>query len=240
MKLKFSKGNAKLDKTVWHFSLPAGRTCPGANECRSMAVEINGSRFIQDGPETKFRCFAASQEVLFTNTYKARAHNLEALKGKSSAEMAEIINDSLPKKAKIIRIHVSGDFFSQAYFDAWTTVARANPSRLFYAYTKSLKFWVMALPYIPVNFVLTASVGGKFDKLIDIWNLRYAKVVYSEQEAANLGLQIDHDDTLAMTPAGNFALLIHGVQPAKSEAAKAVSALKKLGKGGYSKKKVTV
>ena len=63
-KLKFGKGNAKLDKRVVTVRLPAGKTCPGANECKSMAVESNGTRSIKDGPKTVFRCFAASQEVL--------------------------------------------------------------------------------------------------------------------------------------------------------------------------------
>jgi len=239
--LKFSKGNAKLDKLVHTFSLPAGKTCPGALDCKSMAIESNGNRTIKDGPHTKFRCFAASQEVLYTNTYESRLFNLNSLKacGKGQSgqnKMTKLILSSLPKKAKYIRIHVSGDFFAQSYFNAWLCVAVANPRILFYAYTKSLQFWVTKLGFIPSNFVLTASVGGKHDRMITTHRLRSARVVYTESEAANFGLSIDHDDSLAMTNSGDFALLLHGSQPAQSEAAKAWSKLRKAGKSGYNSK----
>lgn len=238
-KLKFGKGNAKLDKHVVTFSLPAGKTCPGANECKSMAVELNGKRHIVDGKFTKFRCFAASQEVLYTNTYKARLHNLNLIKSviRSVPKTTELILTSLPKSLNYLRDHVSGDFFSQNYFDAWMEVARSRPEVLFYAYTKSLPFWVARLDAIPDNFVLTASVGGKHDHLIDQYNLRSARVVYSEAEAKGLGLSIDHDDSLAMTHGPSFALLLHGTQPEGSEAAQAWTKLRLTGKSGYSSKK---
>lgn len=240
-KLKFGKGNAKLDSRVATFSLPAGKTCPGANECKSMAIEKDGKRTIKDGPRTVFRCFAATQEVLYTNTFAARAHNLSLLKAcgkgqKGQTAMTKLIQRSLPKKAKWVRVHVSGDFYSQAYFNAWLCVTVANPKVLFYAYTKSLPFWVNKLGWIPDNFVLTASVGGKHDLLIHAHQLRYAKVVYSEDEAKNLGLKIDHDDLLAMKHGPSFALLIHGAQPAGSESAKVWTKLRKAGKAGYSGK----
>ena len=55
-----------------------------------------------------------------------------------------------------------------------------------------------------------------------------------------MGLEIDHDDSHAARPDlrhQSFALLIHGVQPKGSEAAKAVVKLK--GKGSYNRKRVT-
>ena len=60
--------------------------------------------------------------------------------------------------------------------------------------------------------------------------LRSVKVVFSEAEAAKLGLEIDDDDTHASDPTkrdNDFALLIHGVQPKGSEAAVALRAIKK-------------
>ena len=42
-------------------------------------------------------------------------------------------------------------------------------------------------------------------------------------------LPIDHDDSHAATVGGSFALLLHGVQPAGSEAAEAKKKLGKLG-----------
>jgi hypothetical protein len=132
---------------------------------------------------------------------------------------------SLPKKAKIIRIHVSGDFFNQKYFNAWARIANNNPHILFYAYTKSLKYWIdYALP-IPNNLKLTASWDNSNSYVITMKNLKYAKVVFSEEEAAELGLEIDHDDSHAYGGDKSFALLIHGTQPSGSMAAKAKNKL---------------
>lgn len=235
--LKFGKGNAKLDKKIATFSLPAGWTCPGAKECKSKTHNVNGSLKIRDGKDTKFRCFSASTEVLYRNTWVSRQHNLKLLKrhSRSPNRMAALIHNSIPKNTTHIRLHVSGDFFSQTYFDAWIKVAERNPHIVMYAYTKSIPFWLNRHARIPQNLILTASFGSKYDELIEKHGLKCARVVFSEAEAAALGLPIDHDDSHAMAPTGNFALLLHGVQPLGSEAAKAKAALGS--KGSYSRNK---
>lgn len=136
---------------------------------------------------------------------------------------------------KFVRIGVSGDFFSQDYFNAWVEVAKRHPDIIFYAYTKSIKFW-LAADSIPSNFKLTASYGGESDALIDQANLVSAKVVFSEDEAKQLGLEIDHDDSKAIKNEKSFALLLHGGQPAGSEASKAWQKIKTT-VGGYSPNK---
>jgi hypothetical protein len=78
-----------------------------------------------------------------------------------------------------------------------------------------------------------ASRGGRFDHLITELGLRNVRVVFSEEEAQALGLPLDHDDTFAWKHNENFALLLHGTQPAKTPAAQALVALRKQGKGGY-------
>lgn len=232
--LKFGRGNAKLGKNVWTFSLPAGHACPFAHLCLSKADKETGK--IKDGPHTEFRCFSASTEAVFPSVRRQRWHNFEQLRGLTMERMYSLIFLSLPKKAKIVRIHVSGDFFSLAYFLAWCRVARENPDILFYAYTKSLAHWVKCMADIPPNLVLTASRGGTQDDLIAKHGLREARVVYSVEEAETLGYEIDHDDSHAMSNGPSFALLIHGVQPAGSKAASAMRALD--GLGSYSRKGV--
>ena len=72
--LKFSKANAKTAKLalvpslakylangrkVYSLDLLSGFYCPFAKECLSKAVvEADGSRHIEDGEHTKFRCFS--------------------------------------------------------------------------------------------------------------------------------------------------------------------------------------
>jgi hypothetical protein len=194
---------------------------------------------LRDGKDTLFRCFSASQEALLPNVYRRRKHNYDTLRGLSLEDMIHRLNTDLPEDAGILRWHVGGDFFNSDYFFAAINVAMMNPDKLFYAYTKSLRYWIQYREYTDQldNFVLTASRGGREDHLIDQHELRESIVVFSEEEAEARGLEIDHDDSHAAVPSwlnNDFALLVHGVQPAGSEAARALSALK--GKGSYGKK----
>jgi hypothetical protein len=134
--------------------------------------------------------------------------------------MAKLILESLPVDASLVRIHISGDFFSQAYFDAWLMVARLKPNTTFYAYTKSVNYWIARSGLIPDNFKLNASLGGRFDEYAEAHNLKTARIVLSEDEAANLGLEIDHDDSHAWKQEASFALLVHGTQSPGSAASK--------------------
>ncbi|MEK9769538.1 MAG: hypothetical protein VW683_11505 [Betaproteobacteria bacterium] len=254
--LSFSKANAKLDqlhdvdelqywlqdrRKVYSFDLISGWSCPQAKDCLSKVVQIGDKRKIQDGKDCQFRCFSASQEATFPNVYKKRKHNFDYMKSCSwSDEMVNEIVSAMPKNLGICRIHVAGDFFNQKYFRAWRQVARICPDRLFYAYTKSLSWWVEDRDSLPENFVLTASRGGRQDHLIDQYNLRESKVVFSEAEAEALGYEIDHTDEHAAIPEirdESFALLIHGQQPKGSKASEAIKELKANNvKYSYSKK----
>ena len=106
------------------------------------------------------------------------------------------------------------------------------------AYTKSLHFLDsldcrnLANGIILPNFLITASIGGKYDNLIPKLNIRTARVVFSEAAAGSLPL--DHTDEYASTPGGNFALLLHGIQPPKTEASAAWQKIKHT-IGGYRK-----
>jgi len=254
--LKFSKANAKLDqlhdvdelqywlqdrRKVYSFDLISGWSCPQAKDCLSKVVQIADKRKIKDGKDCQFRCFSASQEATFPSAYNKRKANFDGLKfRKSSYDMACAIADAMPANLGICRIHVAGDFFNQKYFRAWHLVAEWFPERLFYAYTKSLNFWVEDREHLPQNMVLTASRGGRLDHMIDEHNLRESVVVYSEQQADDLGLVIDHDDSHAAIPCNrynSFALLIHGQQPKGSKASEAIKELKANNvKYSYSKK----
>lgn len=239
--LTFGNGNAKLDAAIFTFSLPAGYCCPFAKDCLSKADPATGR--ITDGTDTKYRCFSASTEAR-RSVRNARWHNANALRAcNSMEEMAALILDSLSPFAGYVRVHVSGDFISQSYFDAWLEVARQRPRTVFYWYTKCIRYWVARLPLVGdgrtpgalTNVVPTASRGGRNDDLIDAHDLRSAAVVLGEGEAAMLGLELDYDDSHAFRHGPDYALLIHGTQPAGTPAAKAVSALRAQGLHGYGK-----
>jgi hypothetical protein len=244
--LHFSKGNAKLTKRLV-FSLPAGRTCPGANICKAfVGIDSNtGKRSIIDGKDMLFRCFAASSEVQYDAVYTNRKENLDLIVAALQAGTAvDLINASIQqnrsKGITLVRIHESGDFFSAAYLDAWLQVALLNPDLKFYCYSKSLQlFYLLKLP---INFYLTASKGGKWDDLIDAGYFpRYSVVVKNDVEAETLGLEVDHDDSHCFGDKP-FALLVHGTQPKGSDMGKAIRQRRVEGKhAGYnSKNRVSV
>lgn len=226
--LSFSLNNAKLAGTkTAAFSLPAGYTCPGAKDC--LAWFDRKTNKLMDGKHQKFRCFAASLEAAFKNVAISVDRNHNMLKAAATVEgMVALITRSLPGAYYAnIRVHADGDFFSSDYFLAWMEVARKHPERMFYAYTKNLPVWVKYRKLVPPNFALTASVGGKWDHLIEKHSLRSAVVVYHPEDAAKLGLEIDHDDSLARDPDHpSYALLLHGVQAAGGESAAAIRRMK--------------
>jgi len=254
--LKFSPQNAKtrnltkvpalqqyLDgkRKIYSLDLPSGKTCPGAKDCKSMAVKTPDGWRIKDGPDCQFRCFSATQEIVFPAVRKARQHNLDTLNsaGRSVRKILALLGDSLPSNAGVVRLHVGGDFYSLPYFLAMANFTHANPKVLFYCYTKSLTYLTaidtidLSKGIIYPNFLATGSYGGKFDHLIPNLMIRTARVVYSES-AAN-GLPIDHNDSHAATPGSHFALYLHGTQPAGTTASKALQVLRKAGKGSYAR-----
>ena len=225
--LKWSKGNAK--KNYYSFSLPAGKSCPSAFNCLAFVEIVDDKRIIKDSKFAEFRCYSASDEVRHTNVYNQRKHNFDLLKScKTVDEIYNLLDASIPKiKFSPFRVHDSGDFFNQMYFDAWLKIAVNNPDCLYYAYTKSLNYWVERLDKIPNNFKLVASYGGRHDHLIKKHNLISAIVVNHPSKAEELNLKIDHDDSLAIKNNENFALLLHGVQPKNSKSSKALSRMRR-------------
>lgn len=233
---KLKKMAAELGGRFYSFATLAGVDCPFAKTCKAWAAELvgplppkaivpkNGSWRLYRGEHSELTCFAASQEVRNPAIRKQRQHNqqIHLLGGRGVKAVYDVIARSLPSDAKLVRVHVSGEFKTLAYFDAWLQIARDNPSCKFYAYTKSLPFWIKRMGEMPDNFILTASYGGTHDELIAKHNLRSAIVVNDESEAENLGLPIDHDDSHAANRGGNFALLVHGPQAAGSERAKII------------------
>jgi hypothetical protein len=249
--LKFSTGNAKLGKRLI-FSLPAGYTCPAAGVCKTFADRVTGQ--ITDLPQLNgtdaddYRCFAAMSETR-PNVRDARWYNWDLLKetmyttNNQVGAMTGLIELSIAAQAELdlCRVHESGDFWTELYMRAWLNAARNHSNRKFYAYTKSLGMWLNLKNEIPSNFYLTASVGGTLDSLIpgnmDTF-VRVAYVVYTEEQAAELDLEIDHDDEHCFGDKP-FALLVHGSQRAGSLASQALAQRKKAGMwAGYHKVKV--
>jgi hypothetical protein len=191
--MKFVKNTKYYTGTVYEWNLPTGHTCPFALECL-VKVDRETGKF--ENKSNAYRCYAASPER-FPAVRNHRWANYEYVR-KSNKPV-------LPKDCKAVRIHAAGDFFNQAYFDMWIEIAKENPDVEFWAYTKSLKYWVNRINQIPANLVLTASAGGRNDELIDQYKLKHVQVVKDETLApAEL---VDTNDDLARIPELNFYLI---------------------------------
>ncbi len=122
--MKFSKRKTFYPFPVYEFNLPAGHSCPFANGCK-VTVERNTGKFTRHGKE--FYCYASKAER-FPAVRENRWKNFDDVKAGE-----QII---LPNGATHVRIHGSGDFFSQDYFDSWLSVCDQNPGAIFWAFMR--------------------------------------------------------------------------------------------------------
>ena len=191
---KFVKKKTYYTGEVYEFNLPTGTTCPFALECKVVVDRMTGKFDVTKGA---YRCYASSSER-FPAVRNHRHNNFDFVKNGGVP--------TIPKDCKAIRIHSSGDFFNQSYFDMWLQLAKENPTIEFWAYTKSIIYWVKRINDIPSNLILTASYGGRADDLIEENNLKNVKV-YSDVLDVPTDRSVDKNDDLARTPIINFALL---------------------------------
>ena len=190
----YVKNTSYYTGEVYEFNLPTGWSCPFAKECL-VKVDKNTGKF--DIKADRYKCYAAYSER-YPAVRKHRWNNLKSVfENKTIPE--------LPVGAKSIRIHASGDFFNQEYFDLWLEFCNKHPEVEFWAFTKSVGYWVARIGEIPSNLVLTASYGGRQDALIYKHSLKHCIVVKTRREAK--GLPIDTNDDYARLKDVNFALL---------------------------------
>lgn len=212
--VKFSYHNSKmwelakylgLKKTeVVAFDLPAGYTCPKANICLTYA-DKNDGKIKRVG---RVQCYASKAESQHPNVRLFRWNNFTELK--HSDNMVELLNNSIPEKAKIIRIHSSGDFFSFDYFMAWRELAILHPEKVFFGYTKILDYCKIDLPD---NFTLQYSFGSKDDGLLtsDIPTCYVAEYdnQYPEYKVVCSEKSLGYEDYLAIRNHESFVIGMH-------------------------------
>jgi len=195
LKQKWIYKKTYYPRPTWEWNLPAGHSCPFAKDCKIKVDRVTG-KF--DNIGNGYRCYAAIAER-FPGVRNMRWNNFEFVLFGGEIEV--------PKKAKYIRIHSSGDFYNEEYFLKWIDICNRHPDKIFWAFTKSVRYWVKHRDKIPANLTMTASIGGLEDKLVLEHNLKYSLLVKSIEVAEKRELPIDNDDTLAMAGDYSFALL---------------------------------
>ncbi|WP_187313552.1 GP88 family protein [Actinosynnema mirum] len=135
--------------------LPDGRTyltCPTAGVCAGVCYARHGTY--------RFPQVLAKHE-------RNLARVLDDLPQWESDILAELAHERF-RGGKALRVHDSGDYFSDAYLSAWLRIARAVPDVLFYSYTKEVsRFRRLVEPDPPANFRWVYSYGGREDHLLD-------------------------------------------------------------------------
>lgn len=116
------KGNSKLGKIV-NFSLPPIKSCPNCKYCVQKDIGLE--------------CYAIKPYRQYKTVRDCWNNNHKQSKRKSFVK--DICNELSKLEPKLVRIHVSGDFYSQTYLNKWFDICKSFPKTSFLAFTKSFK-----------------------------------------------------------------------------------------------------
>lgn len=192
---------------IWNWTLPAWvvelsdgskfNACPNAGACKDLCYARNGTYLF---PQVK-AAHLRNLEATLNDLPGWEAAMISELKGKKfrptgKPRMPELIplvdpwmQRWLSDGGQAIRIHDSGDFYSDEYLRAWIRIADATPDVLFYAYTKEVSRLRAHEDLAPWNFRWLYSLGGQEDHLIDKDQDRHADVFTSKESMEELGYQ---------------------------------------------------
>ena len=111
------RGNQKLGPLIYNFSLPAFETCPG---CTAACAAV---------------CYARDGFYTIPSTKTSLWKNYEASMKRTFAH--EVIAQIRKQKARLVRIHPAGDFYSNDYIKKWQYIAKRCGGTTFYVYTRA-------------------------------------------------------------------------------------------------------
>ena len=136
-------GNAKLGKHQVMFNIPAtteicGQICKG--------------------------CYAEREQRRFPSVLQVRTDRYLASLSPSFVSQITAELTAMRNPPKYVRIHASGEFYSQPYLDKWVQIATAFPSITFYAFTKMLsKLDFTTLMSLPNVVIINSLPNGKIN-----------------------------------------------------------------------------
>ena len=194
MTLLKSNTELRADR-VWNWTLPAWyvrlddkifKTCPNAGVCAQLCYARNGTyqfRQVKEAHQRNLELVVNESEKFMESMAIELSSKRFKPTGVARSYTGELVDDEwavnwLNSGGAAIRIHDSGDFFADWYFELWLTLALLFPKILFYAYTKEVS---MVKAYllrgeVPDNFRIIFSKGGLQDELIDDSTDRHADV----------------------------------------------------------------
>jgi len=194
--------NSKIKKSkvrTFNFGIPAYSSTTGLKTCPNAGACAKG-------------CYALAGAYRFSNVARAFEERLQATQAPSfETDMIQAIKKA---KAERVRIHDSGDFYSEAYLNRWYRIMRALPNVQFYAYTKMVNMLKAYEDVQPRNFTVVFSFGGTEDKLIDIERDRHSLVFDSIEQLKACGYvdTSETDDAAADKSIRRIGLVYHGTK----------------------------
>ena len=191
-----TSSNSKLKRDgIWAFSIPAYKSesgkviCLGALDCL-------------------FGCYARGGFFLMPSVRKAYERNLKITQSKDFVGL--MLREIKVKRAKIVRIHASGDFYSKGYLASWLKIIAQCPETKFYAYTKMIPLFKGLGFSLPENFTVIFSEGGKWDAMISAHD-RHARVFQNRKDMIAAGYQdTTTNDINAIGNNPKIGLVYHG------------------------------
>ena len=191
---KLKKTSLENNKRVLNFSLPAYKTetgktvCPFAKDC------------------IKY-CYAQKGNYRFPSVQKGLNKRYKLTK---TPDFVPMMNATITlERPTHIRIHDSGDFYSVEYLNKWIQIAKDNKSVIFYAYTKSIKFFINGLK-LPKNLKIIFSEGSKTDNLINTKKHRHARIFKDITTLLSAGyIDASNNDLKAITKNKKVGLVYH-------------------------------
>tara|TARA_R110002020_G_C16197381_1_gene765990 strand:+ start:113 stop:712 length:600 start_codon:yes stop_codon:yes gene_type:complete len=199
--MKLLTQNAKLKKTsiennmrVLNFSLPAYKTITGKTVCP----------FAKDC--IKY-CYAQKGNYKYPSVIKGLNNRYEL--SKTDEFIPKMNATIILERPTHVRIHDSGDFYSPEYLNKWVQIANDNKEVIFYAYTKSIKFFIDGLK-LPKNLKIIFSEGSKTDNLINTSKHRHARIFKSKELLQAAGyINASDNDLKAITDNKRVGLVYH-------------------------------
>lgn len=207
---------------IWNWTLPAWvvrdsqgkaiNVCPQAGACVKVCYARNGTynfplvkaahlRNLEFARNDLNGWTTAMLDELGKKKYRPKGSPI--LPDLDRSHLSPAISALLDSGAACIRIHDSGDFFSEEYLLAWLAIASHTPDVLFYCYTKEVSLFKKVVePAPPANFLWCFSMGGKQDHLVDKERDYHADVFPDEDaiEAAGYYSQEAHDLLCVVAP----------------------------------------
>jgi hypothetical protein len=142
-----SPENSKLGPWIHSWSLPAGKreTCPGETDLCRRACYAKKNSFAYPSVQTAYRRNKAmADKPWFADCMTAELKH---------------------RMVRIVRIHVSGDFYSVEYTRKWHTIVAACPDARFFAYTRSWAVDAMLYDLIQLSRFPNMALWWSVDRL---------------------------------------------------------------------------